>query len=249
MHDFELYGASLFETLRSKFGNFWRLHHHWQRFQQSAQTLGFQAPSYDAFAQALVAHANPNEDLILRFTLLQTGGGWSSVPKGQSSRVLKRRYRESPSQEVRLFIPEQRLGCDDLFRTHKTGARFLYQHLQAEAKARGFDDCLLIDRQQRVLETCFSNVLWQNAAGRWFTTPKKRGILPGIFRDWLIEKGMVGEADIHLETLLQCPSVLICNSVRGLRFVDCINQVAINSEGSQAFAARLPQRNYEPYLP
>ena len=67
----------------------------------------------------------------------------------------------------------------------------------------------------KLLETSIGNlVLKMNS--KIYTPPSTLGILPGIYRQHLLENGQVEEKILTIEDLKQAETVYGCNAVRGL---------------------------------
>ena len=66
-----------------------------------------------------------------------------------------------------------------------------------------------------LLETSIGNLILQ-IAGKLYTPPINLGILPGIYRQHLLEKGKVEEKVLTLKELAQAEAIYGCNAVRGL---------------------------------
>ena len=82
---------------------------------------------------------------------------------------------------------------------------------------------LTVSKQEKIyhnetgelLETSIGNLVLQ-IAGKLYTPPINLGILPGIYRQHLLEKGKVEEKVLTLEELAQAEAIYGCNAVRGL---------------------------------
>jgi len=67
----------------------------------------------------------------------------------------------------------------------------------------------------KLLETSIGNlVLKMNS--KLYTPPSTLGILPGIYRQYLLENGKVEEKILIVEDLKQAEVIYGCNAVRGL---------------------------------
>ena len=66
-----------------------------------------------------------------------------------------------------------------------------------------------------LLETSIGNLILQ-IAGKLYTPPINLGILPGIYRQHLLETGQVEERVLTLKELAQAEAIYGCNAVRGL---------------------------------
>ena len=66
-----------------------------------------------------------------------------------------------------------------------------------------------------LLETSIGNLVLK-IAGKLYTPPIRLGILPGIYRQYLLETGQVEEKVLTLADLVQAEAIYGCNAVRGL---------------------------------
>ena len=67
----------------------------------------------------------------------------------------------------------------------------------------------------KLLETSIGNlVLKMNS--KLYTPPSKLDLLPGIYRQHLLESGQVEEKVLTIEDLKQAEVIYACNAVRGL---------------------------------
>jgi para-aminobenzoate synthase len=66
-----------------------------------------------------------------------------------------------------------------------------------------------------LLETSIGNLVLK-INGKLYTPPISLGILPGIYRQHLLERGQVEEKVLTLADLNQAEAIYGCNAVRGL---------------------------------
>ena len=66
-----------------------------------------------------------------------------------------------------------------------------------------------------LLETSIGNLVLK-IDGKLYTPPIRLGILPGIYRQHLLETGQVEEKVLTLADLVQAEAIYGCNAVRGL---------------------------------
>ena len=71
------------------------------------------------------------------------------------------------------------------------------------------------NKSGELLETSIGNLVLK-IAGKLYTPPVRLGILPGIYRQYLLETGQVEETVLTLKDLAQAEAVYGCNAVRGL---------------------------------
>jgi len=82
-----------------------------------------------------------------------------------------------------------------------------------KAQQLGFDDGILLNENNHVVETAFSNLLILTSDG-WLTPDLKTGCLPGITRELLIKWFEVKEGSFTFEQLLEAKAVYVTSSIR-----------------------------------
>jgi para-aminobenzoate synthetase / 4-amino-4-deoxychorismate lyase len=105
---------------------------------------------------------------------------------------------------------------DDPFVHHKTTRRDIYRRAleAAQAITPAADDVLLVNEHGEVTESTIANLLVE-IDGAWFTPPVSSGLLPGVYRQWLIQRGAVSERVITPTMLARASALQLANSVRG----------------------------------
>lgn len=101
----------------------------------------------------------------------------------------------------------------DPFLYHKTTRRRVYE--EAREGRPGFDDVILYNGRGEVTESTIANVAVE-IGGVLCTPPVSCGLLPGTFRELLLERGEVRERPVTLAELRESPRVVLFNSVRGV---------------------------------
>ena len=71
------------------------------------------------------------------------------------------------------------------------------------------------NKSGELLETSIGNLVLK-IAGKLYTPPIRLGILPGIYRQHLLETGQVEEKVLTLKDLARAEAIYGCNAVRGL---------------------------------
>jgi para-aminobenzoate synthetase/4-amino-4-deoxychorismate lyase len=83
----------------------------------------------------------------------------------------------------------------------------------------GFDDVLFMNERDEVTEGAISN-LFVEKDGRWLTPPLLCGVLPGVFRRYLLEtRPNTREQILKMHDIETADALYLCNSLRGLRRV------------------------------
>jgi para-aminobenzoate synthetase/4-amino-4-deoxychorismate lyase len=115
---------------------------------------------------------------------------------------------------VRLGIAAAPITTDSPFLYHKTTYRTVYD--DARGSCRGGDDVVLWNPRREVTESTIANIVVE-LGGERVTPPVECGLLPGVFRAWLLATGQVRERRITLEELRAARRVWLVNSVRRWR--------------------------------
>ena len=97
--------------------------------------------------------------------------------------------------------------------SHKTTDRDFYEDALRAAQSLGGAEAILVRDDGLVTEGSFTNVFVERG-GILLTPPTSLGLLPGILREYLIEKGQAREAELTLDDLKH--GFQLGNAVRGL---------------------------------
>ncbi len=104
------------------------------------------------------------------------------------------------SENVRLF--------------HKTTDRRVYDAALAEARAAGADEAILWNERGELTEGSRTNLVLEMGGAR-LTPARECGLLAGVFRQSLLERGKVREAVLTRDDLARASRVLLINALRG----------------------------------
>jgi para-aminobenzoate synthetase/4-amino-4-deoxychorismate lyase len=190
----------LLETLRwSPDGGFFLLGRHLRRMRRSAEYFQYQFDEPEilsALDRAVAAMAEPQR---LRLLLARDGRvRVECAPLGPKS--------DAPA---RLGIAAGPIDPSNVFLFHKTTHRVMY----ADAMQPECDDVVLWTADGAVTESTLGNIVVE-MGGRKVTPPADAGLLPGTFREELLERGEVVEGRVTLDDLKTASRVWIINSVR-----------------------------------
>lgn len=128
-------------------------------------------------------------------------------------------------QPARLVV--QRWSSAPPLAGHKTLARMAWDLARKRALQAGRDDALLLDSEDKLLETSVAN-LWVVKGGAVRTPLAPDFCLPGVMREWLLENlgraGIVAEAcDLTHGDLVTADEIWISNAVIGVRRVGAVS--------------------------
>ncbi|MBW4652858.1 MAG: aminotransferase class IV [Kaiparowitsia implicata GSE-PSE-MK54-09C] len=176
---------------------------HLTRLLQSAAQLGY-AVSGDRLAAAL---HNASQQFLphpQRVHLVVSPDGTPTVT-AQPLTPLPQPYR------IPLAIAPVESSNPWLY--HKTTQRDVYA--RAIAATPHYSDVLLWNERGEVTESCIANLVVQ-IEGRFWTPPVSCGLLPGIYRQWLLEQGTLHPHVLAVEQLAHAQGLWLVNSVRAM---------------------------------
>lgn len=201
--EFHLIESLLFEEGKGYF----LLKRHLERLKRSADYFAFPQEAAEA-EKALEEIAKPLAGRHkVRLLLSRTGEiDCEATPIGA----------ESEGKELTAAFAEKRVDSNDPFLYHKTTSRSLY----AEEAALRPDcvDVLFTNEWGEVTEGTISNIV-ARIGGELVTPPLTCGLLPGVFREELLENGEIRERVICREELETAEEIFLVNSVRKWRRV------------------------------
>ena len=123
--------------------------------------------------------------------------------------------RLNPSTSpVRLALAADPVDPSDPFLYNKTTHRATYD--RAKASRPDCDDVVLWNARGEITETTIANIVVEIDGGK-VTPPLACGLLPGVFRAWLLGRGEIKERLIDSGDLRRASRIWVVNSVRKWR--------------------------------
>ncbi|MCZ7591407.1 MAG: aminodeoxychorismate synthase component I [Kiritimatiellae bacterium] len=113
---------------------------------------------------------------------------------------------------TRVAIATTPINTTSPFLFHKTTRRSSYE--QARAARPDADDVLLWNEAGEITESTIANVAIQ-AEGHWVTAPIECGLLPGVMRGELLDRGEWIEGRIHRTAIAPGTPIQLANALRG----------------------------------
>lgn len=195
---------SLLETMLWRRGGYYLLERHLDRLAKTAEYFGY--PLDRCFVRQELSRAS---------TAFGSGRARVRLLIAEDGRVaVEARPFEAvrPRPVWRVAIARCCVDSSDRFLYHKTTHRRVYE--TALAATPGFDDVLLWNERGEVTESTIANVVVR-LGGQLVTPPVSAGLLAGVFRGRLLDRGIVREQSVALDDLRRAESVYLVNSVRG----------------------------------
>jgi branched-subunit amino acid aminotransferase/4-amino-4-deoxychorismate lyase len=194
-------GRAAFETLRVYGGRPFRLEEHLGRLETSVRRLEFAPPDRDEVRDlaGLALEAAGLPDAVLR--LFHTPGPPGAAPVSVALVAALPEWLEDARARgqrlVALEFPRRAADCPWLLPGTKSVSYATHVAAEAEARRRGADDAILVDRDGVVLEGTVTNVWWRE--GSTLLTPSvELGVLAGETRAALVE--LAPSCDYSVET-------------------------------------------------
>ena len=192
----------LLETLLWEPGGGWLLRErHLSRLAASAAYFGFPCDLAQVEQRLDLAAADLRRPTRGRLTL--SADGYLDLDLSPAPPTPDRLWRLAPAA--------QPVRSDDRFLFHKTTRRQLYE--DARATRPECDDVILWNERGEVTETTLGNLVYLRD-GRLWTPPLRCGLLPGVYRSLLLDRGWVGDRVLPLAELDQVQGLWVVNSVR-----------------------------------
>ena len=129
-------------------------------------------------------------------------------------------------KKVKVQMAGRSTYSGDPFRPWKTTERKIFDEEWNRVKALGYDDALFMNEKGEITESATSNVLIYTADRKWFSPSADSGLLQGVYLSYLekLDPRRIGRKKMNLQDILEAKIVLLCNSVRGLRKIDILDQ-------------------------
>jgi len=204
----------LIETIRwSKKEGFFLLGLHLRRLKRSARFFGF------SYNQALIKKHLKKLVLTLKakysykIRLLLSENGEINI----ESSPLPPHSNKSPAK---VILSKYRTKSTNTFLYHKSTNRTFYDKQYQKYQKLGYDDVLFCNEKGQITEGAISNIFIKKT-DIFYTPPIKCGLLPGVFRQYFMQKNRkkAKEKILRLEDLSTAQEIYLANSVRGFKKV------------------------------
>ncbi|MDJ0960507.1 MAG: aminodeoxychorismate synthase component I [Acidimicrobiia bacterium] len=198
----------LFETIRwDDARGFWWLDEHLERVGKSAAYFGYRFDEHHAREALEAAVRNERGARVVRLIASRNGVVEVHVTDEQLEPL-------DTGGPMRVAIDTARVSRHNVFLFHKTTRRIRYD--EAAVRRPDVDDVILVNEDDEVTESTIGNVAVR-FGDAWFTPPLDSGLLGGVHRRVLLDKGTITERVITLDDVREADEVAVINSVRGWR--------------------------------
>lgn len=194
----------LLETLLwTPAGGWFLLRQHLDRLSASAEYFSFRFDEQAVLNALDESVATADAAQRVRLTLSRMG---EVEVKGQDLVPL-------PAQVADICLVRGSVDVSDVLMYHKTTHRVRYDVAGAGSEV------LLVNEAGSITESTIANIVF-SLQGERFTPPVEDGVLPGTFRAWMLELGLVQERSLHERELSGIDELLLVNALRGVRKVE-----------------------------
>jgi para-aminobenzoate synthetase/4-amino-4-deoxychorismate lyase len=133
-------------------------------------------------------------------------------------KIEKNIYKENKSNLI--DFSNFKTSSKNIFLYHKTTNREIYNKEYKNALKNGLFDVIFINEKDEITEGCISNIFIK-VNGVFYTPPVKCGLLPGIYRNYLLNKDnkKYREKILFKKDILNADEIYLCNSVFFLKKV------------------------------
>jgi len=221
------YGDALFETIRMFDGTIPFLEKHIARLKKGLTALSMNFPGHwdtSWFENEIKRIVSGN--VRIRLMVYRKPGGLYFPENNDTGFIitaspLSGSWFEWPEQPIMAGICEKvKLPVDD-FSNFKTLNASRYVQAAIEARAKGWQDGILLNQFGRICEATSSNIFWWDENGVLHSPPLSEGCVAGIMREHIFETAsknsiIVKETVAAPEILEHAAEVFFTNAIRGI---------------------------------
>jgi para-aminobenzoate synthetase / 4-amino-4-deoxychorismate lyase len=114
-----------------------------------------------------------------------------------------------------IGVSKYKVDPRNVYYYHKTTNRALYDSEYRNYQKKGCFEVVFLNTKGQLTEGAISNILIQKGT-QLLTPPITCGLLPGIYRAFLLKQLKVKEKILYLKDFKAADRIFICNSVRGI---------------------------------
>lgn len=190
----------LLETIGLHHGKFFVYEQHLKRLINSAAYFNF--PLQVAVIEAELATyavCYPVGKWIVRLVVSESGSFTTEINPLLPFSLNQVALAKEPIDKTSVFV------------YHKTTQRDIYDYFKAQVA--NVADVLMWNDKQEITEFTIGNIVVE-LDGNLITPPISSGVLPGTFREKLLDQGEISEQTIYLDDIKNCTKLWLINSVR-----------------------------------
>ena len=228
------YGDGLFETMKVILGSIRLKELHFKRLFNGMETLQimFQGFVSDSMFEEQVMKTIRKNQIAgaarVRLTVYRGDGGLYDLCHVTAGYVIQVWPISSSSLDLnsnglKLGIYEGAKKSIDTLSNIKSNNYLTYAMGAVHAKRHSFNDCLILNTENRICDSTIANVFWIKD-GTVFTTPLSEGCVAGVMRSHLLSElpslgYNVMEKTADIDDLVNADEIFLTNAINGIRWV------------------------------
>lgn len=224
-----LLGKGVFETIRVFNGKANLLQYHVDRLNKSLLYFNFNPVNCNFIENVIqnLVELNNLPSARIRITISK-----DLILNADNLLIDIDEYRRTFPEFAKVMLYSSKVIHGDLIRMHKTTSYMFNEFVFEEAKSSNFDEAILIDEFNHVIEGTRTNVFIVKN-GSIYTPSPGCGVLPGITRKFIIQHAdeidiKIYEEIVTLEEILRSDEIFLTNSINGIIKVKQLNDRIIN---------------------
>jgi len=234
-----MYGDGLFESIRVHKGLKLRWFAHMARLQQGLELLeipfNFDPRQLQEAARELIER-NELTDAVLRVQITRGSGKRGYSPRGAEHPTIVITSHPAPplaEEPPRWKLKEStiRIHSNNPLNSIKSLNKLPNIMAKAEAERDGFDDAIMLNERDEVVEASCANLFWIRD-GVVRTPPDESGALPGITRNFIMDLAAMGEVELQesattMDDLRTAEGIFLSMSSRVMVEVEAVDEAPI----------------------
>ncbi len=214
------YGDGIFSTIRICHGEpqLWSLH--WQRLTDSMDRLGFSGPGEEVvLSQVRAAISAPDQVLKVLISRGQGARGYGTLGISEAEiycwTAPMPDYSTMRQHGVTLGLASMQLSQQPLLAGIKHCSRLETVLLKREAEQSQYDDLLVCDQHDFLIEASAANLLvWHQQ--QWWTPDLQQAGVAGVMRQLLLQQQLVSVQALPVSLLSEVSTLALCNALMGV---------------------------------
>ncbi len=229
------YGDGFFETIKVWKGALVLEGYHQKRIEKSLHLLQYNQPAHlnlrHIFSQAIQLCEKNGCAHAARVRLSFSNGNGGLFDGDNQLQYIIEAWPLEPAHNgfnenglVTGFFREIKKSCDS-YANIKSASALLYAVAANYSKLHQWNDCIIWNQRENICETIIANIFWIKD-NRIFTPALTEGCVDGVMRSYLIDQiATVTETPCRTADLLQADEIFLTNAIRGIRWVQSVEDV------------------------
>ena len=204
-------GYGFFETMRTEDGKIAEFNRHMRRALTASEFTGIAMPSEELLRSEISLALESAQHRVGRLRLCITSSDLI---------ITHDEYTDVSEAGFLTFSPHTSKVKGKQYKTFPYDSHY---EVLDEARAHGFDDAIIFNKDNDVTETGISNIAFLFGS-TWYTPPISAGILPGVMRAIAIEGCDVQVRNIHISEVPDADEICVLGSMKIIQPIQQIGE-------------------------